>query len=204
MANMKKIWDERSKHRLVGVIVVLALMIIILPAMMRESDKNFDEFTSYHVPKRPPLPNVSLVEKNAILRSVKVASVKLPKPGPQVHLQIAKAAPLSPKASQAENIQAASVALQQQQKHEEKTMRFNEVFTIQLASFNKEVNAQALIHKLHAQGFAASQQIVKNPQGVVYQVIVGRVKQREQAIDLQKKLVDNTRLNGLIIKTRVS
>ena len=200
MANMKKIIDERAKHRLVGVIVVLALMIIILPAMMRESDKNFDEFTSYHAPKPPPLPKVSLVDQHEMLRSVKVVSVALPKPGPQTHLHITPAQSLTPKASQDELVQAGKVVAQ---KHESSAMKFHEVFTIQLASFNNEANAQALIHSLQAQGFAATQQIVKNPKGMVYQVIVGRLTQRDQAIDLQKKLVDNTQLNGLIIKTRV-
>ena len=114
MANMKKIMDERAKHRLVGVIVVLALMIIILPAMMRESDKNFDEFTSYHAPKPPPLPKVSLVDQHQMLRSVKVVSVALPKPGPQTHLQITPAQSLSPKASQDELVQAAKVMAQKQ------------------------------------------------------------------------------------------
>lgn len=204
MANMKKIIDERAKHRLVGVIVVLALMIIILPAMMRESDKNFDEFTSYHAPKPPSLPKVSRVDQHEMLRSVKVVSVALPKPGPQTHLHIAPAQSLSPKASQDELVQAAKVASQKQQKHEASAMKFYEVFAIQLASFNNEANAQALIHSLQAQGFPATQQIVKNPKGMVYQVIVGRLRQRDQAIDLQKKLVDNTQLNGLIIKTRVS
>ncbi len=204
MANMKKILDERAKHRLVGVIVVLALMIIILPAMMRESDKNFDEFTSYHAPKPPPLPKVATVGKNEMLRSVKVASVTLPKSGAKTHLQITQAQPLSPKESQAEIVQTANAVAQKQQKYEARAMKFHEVFTIQVASFNNEANAQALIHSLQAQGFAATQQIVKSPKGMVYQVIVGRLKQRDQAIDLQKKLVDNTQLNGLIIKTKVS
>lgn len=57
--------------------------------------------------------------------------------------------------------------------------------------------------KLRAQGFAASEQATKTPKGYTYQVIVGQTKQRDQAIDLQKKLVNNTKLNGLIIKTKV-
>ena len=100
-------------------------------------------------------------------------------------------------------MQAAQEILKKLQVAERKSMKFNEVFTIQLASFTQEANAQSLVNKLRLQGFAASKHIVKNPQGVVYQVIVGHVKQRDQAIDLQKKLVDNTRLNGLIIKTKV-
>ncbi len=204
MANMKKIFDERTKHRVVGVIVALALMIIFLPAMMRESDKNFDEFIPFKVPKKPIMPKVSLMEPKAMLRSVQAAPVKLPKLSAPMHLDIAEAQPLSQTVSPDESMLAAQEVLKKLQVAERKSMKYNEVFTIQLASFTKEANAQSLVNKLRLQGFSASKQIVTNPQGVVYQVIVGHVKQRDQAIDLQKKLVDNTRLNGLIIKTKVS
>ncbi len=203
MANMKKIFDERTKHRLIGLIVVLALMVIILPAMMRESNTNFDEFTSYKVPKKPPLPQVSVLDKKAIFQTVNVAKLTIPKTKPVV-LEIAQAQPLHQPVTQDQIVQAASTAIQKQQTLEAKKMRFNEVFTVQLASFNQEVNAQTLIQKLRSQGFAASQQKVKSSQGVVYQVIVGKMKHRNQAVDLQKKLVDNTQLNGLIIKTKVT
>lgn len=204
MANMRKIFDERTKHRLVGVIVVLALMIIFLPAMLRESDKNFDELTSYRLPKKPPMPKVSVMEPKAMLGSVHSASVSVPQSKAPMQLEIAAARPLSPHASQEQVIQAAKIMTKKLQIAERKSMKYNEVFTIQLASFNKEANAQALIDKLRKQGFDATKQKTKTPQGWVYQVIVGQVKQRNQAIDLQKKLVDNTKLNGLIIKTKVS
>ena len=204
MANMKKIFDERTKHRVVGVIVVMALMIIFLPAMMRESDKNFDELTSFRVPKKPSLPKVTLIEPKTMLRSVKHETVALPKSRSPVHLEISQAQPLSHDELQKETVKVAETVLQKLQTAERKSMKYNEVFAIQLASFNKEVNAQSLIKKLSLQGISASKQTVKTPQGTVYQVLVGQVKQRDQAIDLQKKLVDNTQLNGLIIKTKVS
>ena len=143
------------------------------------------------------------MEPKAMLRSVQATPVKLPNLSAPKHLDSAEAQPLSQTVSSDESMQAAQEILKKLQVAERKSMKFNEVFTIQLASFTQEANAQSLVNKLRLQGFAASKQIVKNPQGVVYQVIVGHVKQRDQAIDLQKILVDNTRLNGLIIKTKV-
>lgn len=203
MANMKKVFDERTKHRAVGVIVILALMIIFLPPMMRESDKNLDEFTSYKIPKKPPLPKVTVLEPNAAFRTVKTVPVTVPKMATPVRSRISAARPISPNASAAKTLKNAEIILKKQKIAAEKSLRFNEVFTIQLASFNQHVNAQALIKKLRARGFAASEQITKTPKGSTYQVIVGQTKQRDQAIDLQKKLVDNTKLNGLIIRTKV-
>ncbi|MGV3739713.1 MAG: SPOR domain-containing protein [Gammaproteobacteria bacterium] len=203
MANMKKVFDERTKHRLVGVIVILALMIIFLPPMMRESDKNLDEFTSYQIPKKPPMPKVTVLEPSAAFRSVKTVSVAVPKMPAPVKSRISPARSLSQNATREQTLKTAEIILKKQKIAAEKSLRFNEVFTIQLASFNKHANAQALVKKLRAKGFSASEQITKTPKGSTYQVIVGQTKQRDQAIDLQKKLVDNTKLNGLIIRTKV-
>ena len=204
MANMKKVFDERTKHRVVGVIVVLALMIIFLPPMMRESDKNLDEFTSYRIPKKPPLPKVTILEPKAAFRVVKTTQVTVPKMGAPVHSNLARAEPLNQTVSRDQVLKNSAVILQKQKIAMEKSLHFNEVFAIQLASFNKQGNAQALVKKLRKQGFNASVQMSKTSKGPRYQVIVGRTKQRDQAIDLQKKLVNNTQLNGLIIKTKVA
>lgn len=204
MANMKKVFDERTKHRVVGVIVVLALMIIFLPPMMRESDKNLDELTSYQIPKRPPMPKVTVIEPKEAFRMVKTTPVTVPKMATPVRSKIAAAQPLSPNVSHAQTIKTSEMIMKNQKIAMEKSLHFNEVFAIQLASFSKKDNAQALAKKLKTRGFNASVQMSRTKKGQTYQVIVGQTKQRDQAIDLQKKLVDNTKLNGLIIKTKVS
>lgn len=203
MANMKKVFDERTKHRVVGVIVVLSLMIIFLPPMMRESDKNLDEFTSYKIPKKPPLPKVTVLEPKSAFATVKTTAVTVPKITAPVRSKISPPKSLSQNASPAHILKNSETILKTQKLVAEKSLKFNEVFTIQLASFSKKANAQALVKKLRAQGFAASEQATKTPKGYTYHVIVGQTKQRDQAIDLQKKLVNNTKLNGLIIKTKV-
>ena len=204
MANMKKIFDERTKHRLVGIIVVFALMIIFLPVLMHESDKSFDELIPFKVPKHPPMPKVSLLKPKKLLHSVKAPKLSLPKPIAPKPLAIATAQPISQATSAANNQQTSQELINKLRMAEQKSVGFNEVLSIQLASFAREDHAQSLINKLRTQGFDASLHKLKTQQGIIYQVLVGQVKQRVQAIDLQKKLVDNTRLNGLIIKTKVS
>lgn len=190
---MKKALDERLKHRLIGMIVILSLMIIFLPPMMKHSTHNFDELTSYRLPKKPPMPKISVLNKTEMFKKVKVAAVSIPHPA-KVKTHLSRAQYLSRDPS----IQMA------QMNTEAKTLQSDEVFTIQLATFSHEANAQALVRKLRAKGFAATAQLINHQQGELYQVIVGQLKHREQAIDLQKKLVNNTQLNGLIIKTKVS
>ena len=83
-------------------------------------------------------------------------------------------------------------------------LRDGDVYTIQLATFTKQTNAKALIESLRTKGYEASMQMSANKQGPLYHVIVGQLKQRDQAIDLQRKLVNNTQLNGIIVTTKVS
>ncbi len=200
---MKKIADDRIKHRVVGFVVALSLMIIFLPVMMRQSNQRFYEVTSFRVPKKPALPHVATVDKKSMFKTVKVATVTIPE-GRKVHSGIAKAQPLSAPTTTEDSMQMAKIKVQKQHLAESKAMHANEVFTIRLATFSQEANAQALVHKLKSKGYEASSQMIAGPTGEMYQVIVGQLKQREQAIDLQKKLVNNTQLNGLIIKTKVS
>ncbi|PJD93903.1 MAG: hypothetical protein CK424_01205 [Legionella sp.] len=200
---IKKILDDRIKHRLIGFVVVLSLMIIFLPAMLRQSNQRFDEVVSFRVPKKPVAPQMAMVDKAHMFKTVKVATVTIPTSG-KVQSTIAQAQPLSEPVTKEHSAQMAKIEVQKQHAAESKAMHVNEVFTIQLASFSQEANAQALVTNLKSKGFAASAQMIAGPTGELYQVIVGQLKQREQAIDLQKKLVNNTQLNGLIIKTKVS
>ena len=77
-------------------------------------------------------------------------------------------------------------------------------YGVQLASFTQQRNAEYLVARLRKQGFVASYNKFSGKQGQFYQVVVGLVNQKNDAIDLQKKLATNMQLNGFIIKTGVS
>lgn len=197
---MKWVINDRLKHQLVGMIVVLALIVIFFPALMKHSNQRFDEkmSLSFQLPKKPDIPNVSLVDKKHMFKELKIATVSLP-PQNHVHTNVSKAMPLSaPVVQTAQTEPVSSKLLKIAQ------MSSNHFYTIQLATFAHQANAEALVADLRTKGFEASAQKINRKQGDVYQVIVGQLKQRDDAIDLQKKLVDNTRLNGLIIRSKVS
>lgn len=81
----------------------------------------------------------------------------------------------------------------------------SEFFSIQVATFTQKNNADMLIAKLKNKGFYAASNIIKKDKGVVlYQVVVGKVSQRGEAVNLQKKLVAMMQLNGFIVKSEVS
>lgn len=95
---MKLVIDERVKHRLIGLAVILSIAAIFAPAIMKKSNQRIDGNMSVSVelPPKPLQPDVAMTEKNAMFENVKVAHVELPEvaeeqPAPA----LAKAEPLS-------------------------------------------------------------------------------------------------------------
>lgn len=266
---MKFVMDERVKHRLVGLIVILSLAAIFLPAVMKKSNQRFEEnvSVSVHLPAKPPLPKVAVASEKALFKTVKVAHVNIQSVNADSQLtQIVKAEPISikpavlpapavPNTSMASTIEApvaksvATATLHKQPlldsaKHTapvvsppsslamnkkpglaksepsappsgksavvaKKLTHYNtggnrEAYAVQLASFLQQNNAVSLVSKLRDKGFKASYNKVPGKQGSYYKVIVGQLKQIDEAKSLQKQILASTKLQGLIVKTGVS
>lgn len=216
---MKQILSERNKHRLIGMLLVLSMVIIVMPAVMKKSNQRFEEnlSISLKLPPRPILPNVAIPNSKVILKSVKVAKVTIQAP-PTVPVSalIAKAEPLeskarliqksviasiahdfkAPPAKSQQIIQNNRVALQPKQ---ENVLSFKPVFSVQVATFVQQDNASHLVSQFRRQGFEASYHKITNEKGEFYRVIVGQLREREKALDLQKKIASNMQLNGFVI-----
>lgn len=97
---MKLVMDERVKHRLVGLAVIISIGAIFAPAIMKKSNQRFDNTVSMSVklPPKPLLPKVAAKEEQKMFESVKVAHVELPsvREDFQTVSSIAKAEPLTP------------------------------------------------------------------------------------------------------------
>ena len=192
---MKGVLEDRMKHRLIGLVVIASLLVIFLPAVFKQSNHHFDDSMnlSFKVPTKPVLPQLSLVDKDRLFP-----------PAPHLDAHMNKAISLSQQASQMPKNSERFQPLLVKSKSLLSQLRDGDVYTIQLATFTKQTNAKALIESLRTKGYEASMQMSANKQGPLYHVIVGQLKQRDQAIDLQRKLVNNTQLNGIIVTTKVS
>ncbi|AHE67191.1 SPOR domain-containing protein [Legionella oakridgensis] len=71
--------DERRKHRLVGIVVILSITAIFLPALMKKSNEHLDEKInlSVRLPAKPSLPEVIKPEEKTMFQSIKVAHVDI-------------------------------------------------------------------------------------------------------------------------------
>ncbi len=211
---MKFVMDERIKHRMVGAVVILSIALVFLPAMLKQQGRNFEESVSVSLklPEKPLPPKVEIPKQTAMLNSVKVAHVDVPKvtdaPGPST---IARAEPLSKQ----QNSVLVKVDLPLKSVVAAVTRPVKPVvkvasvpaqgkYSIQLASFTQQRNAEFLVARLRKQGYVAKYNKFIGKKGEFYQVVAGMVNKRNDAVNLQKKLAENMQLNGFIVKTGVS
>ena len=222
---MKFVMDERVKHRLTGVVVILSIAVIFLPAMMKKSNQHFEEniSMSLKLPNKPMPPIVSIPKQSEMFKSVKVAHVDIQAVVDEPYKSvIAKAEPLSvspaPKLAKAalpvKTVIAAAATPAKPVLAVKKALpakivtamskNIKEGYGVQLASFTQQRNALYLVARLRKQGFTANYNKINGKQGQYYQVVVGLVNQRNDAVNLQKKIASNMQLNGFVIKTGVS
>jgi DedD protein len=234
---MKLVIDERIKHRLTGMVVIVSLAVIFLPVLMKSSNHRLDENirVSLKLPHKPALPDVVIPKQEVMFGELNVAHVDLPSlPATKSVDRVAKAKSLieaPPKVQLAQNVQVAIapskiapskidaptnivpvkkvVAVKAPVITTPVAVKTTTVavkksaYAVQLAAFSQQNNANALVASLRKQGFEASAQKVNGRRGVYYQVLVGKLDQKNAAMNLQKQLVHNTRLNGFVVQTAV-
>lgn len=94
---MKLVMDEKLKHRLIGLAVIISLGAIFAPAMMKKSSQKLDgNFTvNIKLPPKPLAPNVVSTDEKELFQTIKVSKVKMPEvPENTQSTNLAKAQPL--------------------------------------------------------------------------------------------------------------
>lgn len=229
---MKFFMDERSKHRLTGVIVILSIAAIFIPALMKKSNQRLEESMSISVrlPTKPNMPSVIMSSEKQMFKTVKVAKVDIPAASDKpTSIQLVKAEPLShpsnmpsvlPALKQEKVIAKADLVAPTIKAAKEKVHHIQEnallakaetlaskkeFYSVQLASFSQLNNAESLVERLRQQGYKASYSKITTKQGgAFYKVIVGQLNQKNDAQILQKKLASTIQLNGFVIKQEIS
>ena len=224
---MKFIIEERTKYRLIGVIVLLSIAAVFIPAITKQSSQRYEENVSLSVrlPEKPLLPSVAVTEEKALFKTIKVAK-KTPLPveeAPQLSTHV-KAEPLGgkpvalalkePVLNEAVSVivpvrriaEMANPSSAQSNLTLDKKASLSKkgTYAVQLASFSQQSNAQSLVTRLRSKGYKATYNQSKGKQGPIYKVIVGELSKKDEAQILKKQLAEITQLTGFIIKTRIS
>ena len=204
---MKWQMEDKIKHRIIGLTVVISTLVIVSPVLFKESNRHFEDSmaVSFKLPKKPVIPHVSIVNKDKLFKQVKVAKITIPATAELYTATAHKAISLSQQAQQVNKERNPTSPILAQSKAILSQLNPNPTFyTIQLATFSNQANAAFLVETLRSKGFKATVQKVDEKQGYLYHVNVGQLNRRDKAVDLQRDLVNNTQLNGIIIKTKVS
>jgi len=262
---MKLVIDERVKHRLIGLAVILSIGAIFAPAIMKKSNQRIDGNVGVTVqlPPKPEQPSIDMVEKKVMFDSVKVAHIELPLPEEEqpparlAHNEKSANNELAGKtlalADEEQNLNSSTFANQNlteaqpapasMDKHkravarkiakglnylptaESKQKRLAKInrptpaakplpqkisknaprkqlkrgYTVQLATFSQQRNADTLISRLKGKGYNATFNKIKTNNGLVYKVMVGQVNRREQAQALREQLASAVQIKGFIV-----
>lgn len=271
---MKLVMDEKFKHRLIGLAVIISLGAIFAPAIMRKSSQKLEGnlSTSIQLPPKPVTPDVAATEEKEMFKTIKVARVNIQDVPAEKQLpQLVHAEPISTEVKlieqtdgssaiasiPKESIQlvvsdAAKTAIKKetvlavnkkpkqvaavkekvvpkaihvakntrpvQQTHAKKQviavkktvsivrrpLAKKEVYAVQLASFAKVSNAQALVQRLRSKGYKATYSRVASKSGPVYKVQVGHSPSKRDVLKIKERLASSMQLNGFIVNTGVS
>ncbi len=195
--------DERTKHRLTGLVVIVAVAIIFVPAMLKKSNQHLEKnmHVAVKLPPKPTLPNVTIAKEEEIFETVKVAKLELPKPiEPAQPSQLARIENLTPKKPQVIEAKPVKTKIQAMQKASPASVAA-EAYAVQLAVFSVQKNAEKLVAKLRNQGYKARYQTLTSNTGMpTYRVTVGHLEDRKDAHALKDKLSETTNIKGFIIK----
>jgi DedD protein len=220
---MKLVMDEKFKHRLVGIAVILSIGAIFAPAVMKKSNQRFESqiHTSVKLPPKPVFPEVAIPKKKIMFEKVKVARVPIPSINEkfQPKTTIAKAESISQmndakmatvlaKASSLPPIKEKKVVITPTAKLIKPLTKLNTPSTnriaygVQLATFNKQSNAVSLVNLLKRKGYKSKLIAVNHKNNKVYKVIVGQVDEKKQAQILQQQLALSTQIKGFVVPTQ--
>ena len=94
---MKMVLDERVKHRIMGLVVLISVAAIFIPALVKKSNHYLEESVniSIRLPGKPSAPKIAAINEKELFKLVKPEIVSMPKvAAPAVTNQIAKALPI--------------------------------------------------------------------------------------------------------------
>ncbi len=76
---MKLVMDEKLKHRLIGLAVIISLGAIFVPAMIKKSSQKLEDNFSVNInlPQKPIAPEVAVTDEDELFKTIKVSRVEL-------------------------------------------------------------------------------------------------------------------------------
>ncbi len=169
--------DDRLKQRMVGALVLIALGVIFIPIVLDESGRKQQLAPIPSIPEEPEAPEpVPLIEEPIVLQ--KEVAVELPSKPPESPVP---ADPAPPAGVDTGDLSA---------------------WVVQLGSFGEQANARKLTDTLQKSGFDAFIEPVDTGAEKAYRVRVGPMMTRQKADQIRKRIKNNHKKEGVVMRYR--
>jgi DedD protein len=196
---------EQAKYRLTGGILLILIAVVVMPGLMKKSNQRFEENLSLNikVPPKPSMPVMNIPTAPQVFNHLKTTKVEQPKlVKREVSLNVTKAEdlhvmPVEMTLPKTESVKVINEKVIKQVASPTKTSAKS--YGVQLASFSHAENANFLIRRLKKLGYEAQSFEIAGKSGKIYQVVVGKLSDKEQAQALQEQLAQNLQLQGMIV-----
>jgi len=165
--------DDGIKQRLIGALVLVALMVIFLPMLFSNGDLEPAEVL-VDIPEKPPIPTFE------IKKPVK----------PSEQRQVEKAQP-KPKPQQ---------TLQELVDKEVDVNKLPVSWALQVASFKERDNAEKLRDKLRKAGYKAYIKYRLDVEPKMIRVLIGPVLERTEIDKIKAAIVRHHKLEGVVVR----
>ena len=187
---------DQVKYRLTGGVILMAAVCLFMPMLMKKSNQRFEENMSLRlqVPPKPQKPELTIPTAQQVFNKVK------PTQAPKILPQVAER-PVTIQISKAKRLESVipTVPMEMATPMIQPVPEKSGIYGVQLASFSHAENADFLVKRLRKLGYDAQSSTLELKTGKIYKVVVGQLKNKQKAIELQKQLAENTQLNGMII-----
>lgn len=193
--------DVRIQQRLVGGLVILALVFLIAPVVLDGDGRLPEKITQ--IPPKPKRPDLSHLQIEPIVDTATVSA--LPEQAPQPAVSIVEAEP-----ERVERITAPAIADEPDNKNatavpaQQATVELapgERAWSVQVASFRDSSKAAALRDQLREQGFQTYVNEVILSDGTLFtQVLVGPETDIDSVQALKADIKQKVELQGLVVR----
>lgn len=204
MTNKDAPHEFDPKHRIIGAIVVVALVVIFVPMLLSQR-----ETATETVAPQPPPPTVTPGEEN------KVAITKVPPPAitaepakpapapepakPAVAPPVAAAPPSSSEPAKAATAQPKTPAPAPKTAASAKSSTVSSGWMVQVGTFSNTTNATRLEQKLRAEGQPVRSERIQLEGGNAVRLRVGPFKDRATAVKAQERILKDVGVKGVVL-----
>jgi DedD protein len=204
--------EHAHKQRLIGGLVLAALLLILVPAILDFSQERRSPLETAEMPESPDAMKMEVLPLEVWSQKIdpevdnENRILEEPAPAPTVQAKPEEATPARETVKQSEPQAAVPPQVKAAPKVEAKSTPVvpagATAWVVQVASFSDEPKALALRDKLRKAGHPIFVERAVSSGQTIYRVKAGPVLQRDEADKLQAQIAREARLKGLVMQYR--